>query len=246
MSWPSPSLASLPPVFRGFARQWHSMFSAELPPLLRTVAVAGPGAGHWSVAVVRARAVAGTDARAEAILDVFERELATALGMGAPHWPARLRRTAPAPHGIDMPALDPSQQLLLGVGHDDTRDDAAILFLLEAAFGPRSESPHAAELRARVCSLAVTPTARERWRAGFGLMPPDAVAPGEHHGAMRLLQRAFGEDGRVYPVDASMCAPMRPEAALDVLLAGLAVRAALRRSGIMRDLEETVVERRAA
>ena len=229
------------PQLRGIARQWQVMFGAPLPDLLAGIASAGPGRGHWTIALVHAHATAGDDRCARALLARFEGELATALGIAPLVWPSRRRSMAPMATAPDLPALDPSQQLLLAVeaGSKPSRDHAVISVLLHAAFAPREESPHAAELRARLCSLAVTPSARDRWRAGFGLMPPDSVAPGEHHGALRLLQRAFADDGTVSAVDASMCAPMRPERALDVLLCGLAVRAGLRRAGIMHSEELT-------
>ncbi len=246
MSWPA-LLASQSPQFRGYARQWQSMFGSELPELLRTIGAAGPSAARWTVAVVRARAFAGDDPRARALLDGFEGELATVLGTASVAWPRRLRAIAPDSRGLELSALDPSQQLLLQISGvtGSTREHSAIMCLLAAAFGPRDEPPRAAELRSRLCTLALTPVARERWRAGFGLMPPDAVAPGEHHGAMRLLRHAFDDDGTVQPVDPTMCDPMLPEAALDVLLSGLAARAGLRRVGVMDGLEVAVVERAA-
>lgn len=247
MAWPSPPIAALGPTLRGTARQWQAMFGAEFPALLRTVSVAGPGA-PWPLAMIRARAVAADDARARALLDGFDAELATALGVEAPRWPRRLRHAPPTLAPLATPALDPSQLLMLGATPPSlpTREQAAILPLLGAAFGARDESPRSAELRARVCTLAIPDAARGRWRAGFGLMPPDAAVPGEHHGAMRLLQAALPDDGGVVAVDASACEPMRPEAALDILLAGLTVRAALRRVGTLGDLDVTRIERVAA
>ncbi len=247
MSWPSPPLDQLGPTLRGIARQWQAMFGAEFPALLRTVSVAGPGAS-WPLAMIRARAIAADDARARAVLDGFDAELAAALGAEAPRWPRRLRH-APVPLApVETPALDPSQLLMLGAAPTSvpTREQAALLPLLAAAFGPRDESPRSAELRARVCTLAIPTAARERWRAGFGLMPPDAAVPGEHHGAMRLLEAALPDDRDVVAVDVAACEPMRPEAALDILLAGLTVRAALRRVGAGRDLDATRIERVAA
>lgn len=252
MPWPSPPLDHLGPPLRGIARQWQAMFGAEFPALLRTVSAAGPGAS-WVVAMIRARATAAEEPRARAVLDGFDAELATVLGLEVPQWPRRLR-PAPVAHApLDAPALDPSQLLMLGVTPSSlpTREQAALVPLLAAAFGARDESPRSAELRARVCTLAIPTAARERWRTGFGLMPPDAAVPGEHHGAMRLLQAAFPEGdvadgGGVVAVDVATCEPMRPEAALDVLLAGLTVRAAIRRVGRRHDLDATRVERVAA
>jgi hypothetical protein len=246
MSWlrldPSPS-----PQMRGIARQWQAMFGAPLPELLASIGSAGPGRGHWTIALLHAHALAGGDPQARGLLARFEHELAIATGTAPLSWPARVRSVPPVLTMPDLPALDPSQQLMLDAlpGGKPSRDRAVISVLVHAAFAPREESPHAAELRARLCSLALTPAARERWRSGFGLMPPDAVAPGEHHGAMRLLSHAFADDGTVATVDPSMCAPMRPERALDVLLCGLAVRAGLRRTGVMHD-DATVVLRLAA
>jgi hypothetical protein len=248
MSW-QPFSASPSPQVRGLETQWRVMFGTPMPELLTMIASAGPGRAHWAVALIKARAIAGDDPKSRALLGRFEMELATALGVATMRWPRRQRSiTAPTAMAMDLPALDPSQQLMLALDPTatPTRDHAVISTLVSAAFAPREESPHAAELRARVCSLAVTPPARERWRSGFGLMPPDDVAPGEHHGAMRLLQRAFADDGTVAAVAPSMCAPMRPEAALDVLLCGLSVRAGLRRAGVMRDEDATVTMRIAA
>ncbi len=215
--------------------------------MLDLLATAGPGRGRWSVALVRAHAVATGEPGALALLQTFEAELGAATGLTPPRWPSRLRPAHPLAQLV-TPALDPSQLLMLGAGQSSrtAADEGAVAVLLDAAFGAREESPHTAELRARVCSLAIPSGARERWRAGFGLMPPDAVVPGEHLGAMRLLQAAFADDGSVRAVDPTVSAPMRPESALDVLLSGLAVRAALRRTRILQDLDTTVVERRAA
>lgn len=209
MSWlmlePSPS-----PQIRGITRQWQVMFGAPLPDLLAGIACAGPGRGHWTLALVYAHAVAGDDLHARSQLARFEGELASALGVAPLVWPSRQRNILPVATAPELPALDPSQQLMLALEGKPSRERSVISVLVHAAFAPREESPHAAELRARLCSLAVTPPARDRWRSGFGLMPPDNVAPGEHHGAMRLLHRAFADDGTVAAVDASMCAPMRP------------------------------------
>ncbi len=217
--WSPPSDDALGPAARGFSRQWTALFGGSLPPLLRVVS-ASP---RWLGALTRARVIAAADATSRARLDALEAELAIILGLPTAQWPTRRRPCSPPATASDLPALDPSQQLwFLSRG-------GAMEVLLGAAFGPRDESPRAAELRARVCSHAVPSARRERWLAGFGLMPPDAVAPGDHHLAIGMLQRAFaGDDDRPRALAPASVAALEPAVTIDLLLCALTLRAALR------------------
>jgi hypothetical protein len=231
MRWPTPPDAALPPAAAGFARQWQLLHRAPLPPLLRAIATSQ----RWLAAWLRARAHVRRAPAGVATLDRLERELAIVMSVQAPHWPA-LRGGAMPPVVADLPALDPSQQLWF-------RDrGGALEVLLAAAFGPRDESPRAAELRARICTHALPIAVRERFRQGFGLMPPDAVVPGDHHDAIRLLQQAFADDGSVAPASIGALQPAAHEALVDVLACAVVLRAALGCSAVAAADEPTRVE----
>lgn len=217
--WSPPSDAELGPAARGFSRQWTALYGGSLPPLLRVVSASS----RWLAALARARVVAAGDALARARLEALEAELATIVGVPSAPWPTRRRPFSPPRSADDLPALDPSQQLwFLSRG-------GAMEVLLDAAFGRRDESHHAAELRARVCSHAVPSAKRERWLSGFGLMPPDAVAPGDHQLAIEMLQRAFaGDHDAPRALDPAQVRGLDPAVAIDLLMCAVTLRAVLR------------------
>lgn len=231
MRWPTPPDAALPPAAAGFARQWQLLHRAPLPPLLRAIAPSQLWLWSW----LRARAIAQRAPGGGATLDRLERELAIVMSVEPPHWPA-VRGGHRPPLVVDLPALDPSQQLWF-------RDrGGALELLLGAAFGARDESPRAAELRARICTHALPADVRERFRQGFGLMPPDAVVPGDHHDAIRLLQQAFADDGTVAPASLGAPEPAAHATLVDVLACAVVLRAALGCSAVASADECTRVD----
>lgn len=219
---------------RGIARQWSAQLRAPLPEALWLVGACP----RWLSALVRARSFAAGEAAATAELDALDRELAIVTGLAAPRWPMRLRASAPPKIAPDLPALDPSQVLLVcgGLPRATARTRAAIEPLLAAAFGGQ-ETEWSADMRARLCTAVFPDALRARWRAGLGLSPPDAVAPGAHHGGIRMLASAL-HGTEVRAVDEEAFAPLRTPAAIDLLMTALSIRAALRCSG---DLPRVVV-----
>ncbi|HWB76332.1 MAG TPA: hypothetical protein VG755_15285 [Nannocystaceae bacterium] len=219
---------------RGLARQWAAQLRAPLPEALWLVGACP----RWLAALVRARSFAAADPIATATLDAIDRELALVTGVAEPRWPTRLRTSAPPKIGPDLQALDPSQVLVVcaGLRRASDRTRAAIESLLAASFGGH-ESEWSADMRARLCTSVFPDALRPRWRAGLGLSPPDAVAPGAHHGGIRMLAAAL-EGTDVRAVDEVAFAPLRTSAAIDLLMTALSIRAALRCSG---DLPRVVV-----
>ena len=131
---------------------------------------------------------------------------------------------------------------------------AAIETLLAAAFGGH-DTEWSSEMRARLCTDAFPEHLRPRWRAGLGLCPPDSVAPGAHHGGIRMLQAVLA-GAEPQAIDAELFAPLRASAAIDLLMTALTIRAALRCAGelpraaeptpLVRNDDVTLVQRMAA
>lgn len=228
---------------RGLAHQWALVAKEALPPVLELVAAVP----SWLAAMIRARALAGADARATALLDGFDHELARVTGHAAPRWPARLRSScAPArTTTLPLPLLDPSQHLVCtgALVRETPASVAAVSALLVAAW---SEPPHgglSADLRVRAIAIGLPEPFRSRWLLGSGLTPPDHAAPGEHRTAIALLRRAYPDATQPREVTLAIDATARPAAVLDVLLATATVRMCLRAAG---DLEAVVPVLRAA
>jgi len=216
-------------VAGGLARQWTLVAGSELPPLLALVAAAPT----WLAAWIRARSLAGDDARAHGCLDAYEQEIATVTGHAVVRWPSRLRKTAAVrPTSLALPALDPTQQLVCtgALVHQSAPVTAALAALLHVAWAEPPGLALASDLRVRVCAVALPASARAQWLRGTGLSPPDDVVPGEHRGGVALLGRAFA-DGGARPVPLGHSGSLRPAAALDLLLAAATVRACLRVAG---------------
>lgn len=177
---------------------------------------------------------AGPHRGAASLLAAFDDELATVTGVAALTWSDRPRRARTAAPDPSLPALDPSQQLLLcePLRTADPAVRNAVLELLAAAFAGGDEgNAWSSELRVRLCTAAVPVHLRDRWRAGLGLAPPDAVAPGHHRAGMRLVERAFGDGRHAQPVVLADLSPLSRREAVHVLTAALAVRTALRHAG---------------
>ncbi len=227
MAWTLPHAHELSPVTRGIARQWAVQLGAPLPALGWLLGACP----RWLAALVRARAFAVGDAEAALELDAIEHELATVTGVAPSRWPTRLRACPPARTAPELPALDPAHFLLLcgRQAGSSPRTRAAVEQLLLAAFGGY-ESQWSAEMRARLCTVAIPEPLQPRWRAGLGLSPPDAVAPGVHQGGIRMLAAVLGGD-EVRPVGEEVFAPLSAGAAIDLLMTALVIRAALRCAG---------------
>jgi hypothetical protein len=234
VGWSVPHDHAASPVTRGIARQWSAQLRAPMAEALWLVGACP----RWLSALVRARSFAAGDATATAELDAIDHELAIVTGVASARWPTRLRASAPPKIGPDLQALDPSQVLVVcaGLRRVSDRTRAAIESLLAAAFGGH-ETEWSADMRARLCTSVFPEALRPRWRAGLGLSPPDAVAPGAHHGGIRMLAAALhGTDVRAS--DEEAFAPLRVPAAIDLLMTALSLRAALRCSG---DLPRAIV-----
>jgi hypothetical protein len=226
VSWTRPAAQGCSPVTRGIAKQWAVHYGGALPDMLVLLG-ASP---RWIAAIVRARACAASDSAARAELDAFDRELAIVTGVALPRWP-KMRPVALAAAGPELSALDPAQVLLLcgRLGQRSAATRAAIESLLAAAFGGH-DAEWSSEMRARLCTDVIPESLRPRWRAGLGLAPPDAVAPGVHRGGMRMLEAAL-DGAEVRAVHEEVFAPLSSAAALDLLMTALVVRAALRCAG---------------
>lgn len=218
-------------VARGLVRQWTLVAREAMPPILAAIS-ASP---TWLAALVRARSLAGTDARALALLDGFDHEIARITGHDAPRWPTRLRKSLVAPLGtLALPMLDPGQQLLCtgALVRETAASRAALSTLLVAAWAEPPVDSIAADLRVRAAALGLPEPFRARWLRGSGLTPPDDVVPGEHRAVLALLRDAYGEapsDVREVVLDDHP--RVRGTAALDVVLATVAVRTCLRAAG---------------
>jgi hypothetical protein len=245
MSWTVHPAAREAALARGLERQWALHAKEALPPLLALVA-AVPA---WLAAMIRARAIAGTDARANALLDGFDHEIARVTGHAAPRWPTRLRRVPP-PHTavvapVALPLLDPSQQLICtgALARESPTTIAALSALLFTAWAEPPPVGLAPDLRVRAAAMGLPEPMRGRWLRGTGLTPPDDVVPGEHRGALAVLRQAFGDpqaglDPRSLAREVVLRddALLRPCAALDVVLATATVRTCLRAEGALADV----------
>ncbi|HET6583713.1 MAG TPA: hypothetical protein VFG69_09700 [Nannocystaceae bacterium] len=241
MAWTVEPAAREAALARGLERQWALVAKEALPPVLGLVA-AVPA---WLAAMIRARCLAGSDARANALLDGFDHEIARVTGHAAPRWPARLRRMPRMPSGgiPALPLLDPSQHLVCtgALARESTATIAALSALLVGAWAEPPPVGLAPDLRVRAAAVGLPEPSRGRWLRGTGLTPPDDVVPGEHRGALAVLRQAFGDPTRepstpAREVSLSHDAFLRPSAALDVVLATATVRTCLRAAGELPDV----------
>ncbi len=234
VSWSFPERAELDPVARGMLAQWqvHLGDPSDAMRLLahdRSLLAArmraqghafGEGTGHQ---------------RAAMLLASFDDELATVTGTTPLPWRDRPPRGHARVPDVALPALDPSQQLLLcePLRTADPAVRGVVMELLIAAFADADEGGNAwsTDLRIRLCTAAIPMHLRARWRAGLGLAPPDAVAPGDHRAGMRLVEQAFGDGAHARTVTLASIAPLQHREAVHVLTAALAVRVALRHAG---------------
>lgn len=234
MAWTVQPAAREAALARGLERQWALVAKEALPPVLELVA-AVPA---WLAAMIRARCLAGTDARANALLDGFDHEIARVTGHAAPRWPTRLRRIAPTPTSVvapvALPLLDPSQHLVCSgaLARESPTTIAALSVLLVTAWAEPPPVGLAPDLRVRAAAVGLPEPTRSRWLRGTGLTPPDDVVPGEHRGALAVLRQAFGDPSApAREVVLREDAFLRPCAALDVVLATATVRTCLRAAG---------------
>lgn len=240
MAWTVHPAAREAALARGLTRQWALVANEALPPMLALVA-AVPA---WLAAMIRARSLAGSDARANALLDGFDHEIARVTGHAAPRWPTRLRRAAPTSTAgvapVALPLLDPSQHLICtgALARESAATIAALSALLVAAWAEPPPAGLAPDLRVRAAAVGLPEPTRSRWLRGTGLTPPDDVVPGEHRGALAVLRQAFGDPQArleaspfAHEVVLRDDAFLRPCAALDVVLATATVRTCLRAEG---------------
>jgi hypothetical protein len=221
-------------VARGLARQWALLAKEAMPPVLELVAAVP----SWLAAMIRARALAGDDARANALLDGVDHEIARITGHAAPRWPARLSRAKAREDRcgpVALPMLDPGQHLVCtgALARETPATVAAMSVLLGAAFAEPPANTLASDLRVRAVAVGLPEPFRTQWLRGSGLTPPDDVVPGAHRAALGVLRRAYvdavRDPSRVGEVELGELA--RPIAALDVVLATATVRACLRAAG---------------